>query len=95
MYLMRGKLSEGICLRDDPPFFWYQESGRTRRLGITKAICLHELRLFSLHHTRAELAPVAIVAPERKLRLWTWGLSVLRFFSDLRLDFGSEIVVCL
>jgi len=95
LYRMRFNRSEGNCFRDDPSFVWYQESGRARRLDIPEALRLHGLRLFSLHHSRAELASVASVAPEREPWLWTCGLSMLRSFSVLRLDFGSKIVACL
>jgi len=61
--IMRVEPSGGICYRDDHSFLWPQKPGRARRLGIPKAICLHEVRIFSLYHSGAELAPFANGAP--------------------------------
>jgi hypothetical protein len=92
---MRVKLPGRICCRDDHSFLWPQEPGRARRLGIPKAICMHELRIFAFYHSGAELAPFANSAPPCECATLRGRFEHPRFKAGLRLlNWKSKTVIC-
>jgi hypothetical protein len=92
--IMRVELSGRICRRDDHSFLWPQEPGRARHLGIPKAICLHELRIFSFYDSGAELAPFANGAPPCKRATPRVRFRGPGSKAGVRLNWRSKIVVC-
>jgi hypothetical protein len=90
---MRVKLPGRICCRDDHSFLWPQEPGRARRLGIPKAICMHELRIFAFYHSGAKLPPLANGAPPCGRAALKGRFGHPCFKAGLRLNWKSKTVV--
>ena len=92
--IMRVELPGRICCGDDHSFLWPQEPRRARRLGIPKAICMHELRIFAFYHSGAELAPFANSAPPCERATLKGWFEHPRFKAGLHLNWMRNTVVC-